>query len=133
MLIQLYNPQQGHAALLEAWPKIKDQLQAGKKINLEIKQATRSSEQNMMFHSLIGKIHKAMSEAGSTWGEEDIKRLLIDQWAHETGKKIGRVVPSLDGERIVQLGLQSHKFTVEETSEFIEFLFAWAADKGIEL
>jgi hypothetical protein len=133
VLIQLHNPQQGHAAILEAWPKIKGQLQAGKKINLEIKQATRSSEQNMMFHSLIGKIYKAMAAAGSTWGEEDWKRLLIDQWAHETGRKIGRVVPSLDGERVVQLGLQSHKFTVEDTTEFIEFLLAWGAQRGIEL
>ena len=133
MIIQLYNPQQAHAALLEAWPKIKGQLQAGKRINLEIKQATRSSEQNMMFHSLIGKIYKAMASAGSTWGEEDWKRLLIEAWAHETGRKIGRVVPSLDGERVVQLGLQSHKFTVEDTTEFIEFLLAWGAQRGIEL
>ena len=49
-----------------------------------------------------------------------------------TQYKIGKVAPSLDGERVVQLGLQSHKFTVEEGSEFIEWLMAWMADKGIE-
>jgi hypothetical protein len=45
---------------------------------------------------------------------------------------VGKVAPSLDGERVVQLGLQSHKFTKEEGSEFIEWLLAWMADKGIE-
>jgi hypothetical protein len=28
--------------------------------------------------------------------------------------------------------MQSHKFTVEEGSEFIEWLLCWMADKGIE-
>ena len=47
--------------------------------------------------------------------------------------KIGRVAPSLDGQRVVQLGFQSHKFTVEDASEFIEWLYAWAAEKGLEI
>jgi hypothetical protein len=34
---------------------------------------------------------------------------------------------------VVQLGLQSHKFTVEDSSEFIEFLIAWATNKGIDV
>jgi hypothetical protein len=54
------------------------------------------------------------------------------QTEHFLPRKIGKVAPSLDGERVVQLGLQSHKFTVEEGSEFIEWLLAWMADKGIE-
>ena len=37
------------------------------------------------------------------------------------------------GHKIVQLGLQSHKFTTAESSEFIEFLYAWAANKGLTL
>ena len=86
-----------------------------------------------MYHSLIGGIAKAMKAAGSTWSADDWKRLLIDQWAHETNRKLGKLAPSLDGERIVQLGMQSRKFTVEEGSEFIEWLLAWAAQKGIEL
>jgi hypothetical protein len=86
-----------------------------------------------MFHSLIDKINKAMRVAGSTWTADDWKRLLIDQWAHDTNRKIGKVCPSLDGERIVQLGLQSHKFTTTESSEFIEFLLAWSALKSIDV
>ena len=132
MNITLYSPEQAHIVLKDLWPKIKETLQTGKKLRLEVKRSTRSSDQNAMFHSLIDSIAKQMKAAGSAWSSDDWKRLLIDQWAHETGRKIGKVAPSLDGERVVQLGLQSHKFTVEEGSEFIEWLMAWMAEKGIE-
>ena len=132
MNITLYSPQQAHTVLKDLWPKIKETLQAGKKLRLEVIRSTRSSDQNAMFHSLIDLVAKQMKAAGSAWSSDDWKRLLIDQWAHETGRKIGKVAPSLDGERVVQLGMQSHKFTVEEGSEFIEWLLCWMAEKGIE-
>jgi hypothetical protein len=115
------------------WPMLKSMLIAGHRMTIEIKQSKRSVEQNSMFHSMIDKIAKQMATAGSTWTSDDWKRLLIDQWANDTNRKIGKVSPSLDGERIVQLGLQSHKFTTAESSEFIEFLLAWSADKGIDV
>jgi hypothetical protein len=132
MIVNLHNPQQGYAVLKDLWPKIKETLQAGKQLRLEVKKCTRSTDQNQMFHALINKISSEMAKIGSKWTADDWKRLLIDQWAHETGRKVGKVAPSLDGERVVQLGLQSHKFTKEEGSEFIEWLLAWMADKGIE-
>jgi hypothetical protein len=132
MNITLYSPEQAHIVLKDLWPKIKETLQTGKKLRLEVKRSTRSSDQNAMFHSLIDSIAKQMKAAGSAWSSDDWKRLLFDQWAHETGRKIGKVAPSLDGERVVQLGLQSHKFTVDEGSEFIEWLLCWMAEKGIE-
>ena len=132
MIIRLNNPQQAHSALKDLWVKIKENLQAGQELRLEVKKATRITDQNDMFHALIDKVHKEMKAAGSEWTAEDWKRLLIDAWAHETGRKIGKIAPSLDGQRVVQLGLQSHKFTKEEGSEFIEWLLAWMANKGIE-
>jgi cell division protein FtsL len=132
MIFNLHNSQQAHTVLKDLWPKIKETLQAGKQLRLEVKKATRSTDQNDMFHALIDKVYKAMKGAGSEWLADDWKRLLIDQWANETGRKIGKIAPSLDGQRVVQLGLQSHKFTKEEGSEFIEWLLCWMAEKGIE-
>jgi len=129
----LYNAQQGHAVLKDLWPQIKATLMAGQKLRIEVKQSRRSAEQNDMFHGIIHKIHIAMKGVGSKWTADDWKRLLIDQWAHETNRKIGKVAPSLDGERVVQLGLQSHKFSIEDGSEFIEWLLAWAAQKEIDV
>jgi len=132
MIFTLHNSQQAHTVLKDLWPKIKETLQAGKQLRLEIKKTSRSTDQNALFHALFNKISLEMAKVGSKWIADDWKRLLIDQWAHETNRKIGKVAPSLDGERVVQLGLQSHKFTVEEGSEFIEWLLCWMADKGIE-
>ena len=133
MIFVLQTPQQASDVMRHVWPKVKAALEAGKSLRMEIKSQGKSRDQEEMYHSLIGSIAKAMKAAGSTWSADDWKRLLIDQWAHETNRKIGKVAPSLDGERVVQLGLQSRKFTVEDGSEFIEWLLAWAADKGIEL
>jgi hypothetical protein len=134
MKVTCWEPAQAHKEMMNViWPTLKAMLMAGHRMTIEIKQSKRSTEQNAMFHSLIDKINKAMAAVGSTWTADDWKRLLIDQWAHDTNRKIGKVCPSLDGERIVQLGLQSHKFTTMESSEFIEFLLAWSALKGIDV
>ena len=134
MKVTVWEPVQAHKEMLTViWPTLKSMLMAGHRMTIEIKQSKRSVEQNAMFHGIITKISKSMKSAGSTWTADDWKRLLIDQWAHDTNRKIGKVCPSLDGERVVQLGLQSHKFTTSESSEFIEFLLAWSAQKGIEV
>jgi hypothetical protein len=132
MIFTLQNSQQAHTVLKDLWPKIKETLQAGKQLRLEVKKANRSTEQNDMFHALIDKITKEMKAVGSVWSADDWKRLLIDQWAHETSRTLGRITPSLDGNRIVQLGLLSRKFNKEEGSDFIEWLLCWMAEKGIE-
>ena len=134
MKVTVWEPVQAHKEMLTViWPTLKSMLMAGHRMTIEIKQSKRSVEQNAMFHGIITKISKQMKSAGSTWTADDWKRLLIDQWAHDTNKKIGKVCPSLDGERVVQLGLQSYEFTTSESSDFIEFLLAWAADKGIDV
>ena len=43
----------------------------------------------------------------------------------------GRIVPSFDGRRIVQLGIQSRDFYVKEAAAFIEFLYAFGAARGV--
>ncbi len=133
MIYELNNPQQARQFLQKLWPEIKNHFAAGDKLVLQLKKATRSVSQNAKFHAMIGMIGISMRQVGSTWTDDDWKRLLIDQWAHETGRKIGRVAPSLDCERVVQLGWQSHKFTVAEATDFIEWLYAWATEKGIDI
>jgi hypothetical protein len=128
----LHNVQQGVAVITELTPRIKARLQAGRKLYLSISEETKTREQETHYHALIGDIHKAMRSAGSNWEYDDWKRLLIDQWAQDDGQQGSRVAPSLDGKRIVQLGLQSRKFTVKQGSSFIEWLLAFCADKGIE-
>jgi hypothetical protein len=127
----LFNPQQAHKVLAEAWIQIKAELIAGHKITLSVTKLTRSGQQNAMFHSLIGEIAKQAQHAGARWDTESWKRFLVDQWSKDTGRSSGRVAPSIDGERVVQLGRQTRKFTKDEASEFTEWLLAWCAENGI--
>lgn len=133
MNVTLYSPQQGHKVLSDAWTQIKAELMAGHKISLTFKKQTRSDQQNKLFHAIIGDIAKQAQHAGARWDTESFKRFLVDQWAHETGRKIGKVAPSLDGERVVQLGIQTRHFTKAEASEFTEWLISWATQNGVEV
>ena len=131
MIYHLETPEQATFTMQSLWPKIKSALQAGKKLSLEIKPEKKSREQEEKYHAMIGEIAKQAQHVGSKWSSDDFKRLLIDQWASETNRKLGRLVQSLDGDRIVQLGMQSRKFSKEDASEFIDWLEAWGATNGI--
>lgn len=110
---------------------------------IEIKpwEETRSVPQNDTFHMLIGQIRKSgkfifMDRAD--WSEEDIKRLLIDAFAQvrrEEGRPLRndpRMVPSIDGQRMVQLNVSSSGMAKAEANEFIEFLLSYMAALGVD-
>lgn len=95
----------------------------------------KSLQQERLYHSLINQIAKQAMLHGSRWNSESWKRFLIDQWAHESGEmaSISKVMPSIDGQRVVQLGHQSRRFTKEQAISFTEFMLAWAATNGITI
>jgi hypothetical protein len=115
------------------WPKVKEALAAGRKLTLEIKDASRSNEQNEKFHAIIGDIAKQAQHMGAKWSAEDWKRMLVWQYCKDNQLDCGKVVPSLDMTGIVQLGMQTRKFTKEQASEFVSFLICWCDENGIEL
>ena len=95
----------------------------------------KSLQQVRLYHSIINQIAKQAMLHGSRWNSESWKRFLIDQWAHESGEmaSISKVMPSIDGQRVVQLGHQSRRFTKEQAISFTEFMLAWAATNGITI
>ena len=133
MKIKLHNAQQGHAEILRVWPEIKNALISGHKLEVEIRRESKSRDQEEMYHALIGSIAKQASHLGAKWDAEDWKRFLVWQFSKENGTDTGRLVPSLDGTGIVQLGLQTRKFTKDEASQFTEWLLAWAAQNGVNV
>jgi hypothetical protein len=127
----LTNKQQALSLLRNIWPKVLEALESSKELVLEIKLANKSREQEEKYHSMIGEIAKQAQHMGASWDAESWKRLLVDQFCKDTGLKTGVVMPNLSGDGIVQLGFQTRKFTKEQASEFVEWLYAWGADKGI--
>ena len=102
-----------------------------------ISEPAKKREQEEKYHAMIGDISRQCTFIGKKWKTEDWKRLLIDAFAQvmrEVGTPLhhdGRVVPSLDHGRVVQLGIQSRDFYVKEAAAFIEYLFAWGSDQPV--
>jgi len=125
------NKDNATAVMGNLWPKVKEALASGKQLTLEIKNASRSCPQNSKYHAMIEEIARQASHLGAKWDAEDWKRLLLNEFAKQANLPQGRIVPSLDGSGIVQLGLQSRKLTKEQASEFVEFLYAWSTQNGV--
>ena len=133
MKFYLDDEQQGLAAFRNAWSKCLVALKNGKQFQVEIRYKQRSNDQNEKYHAMIGDIAKQAQHMGAKWSAEDWKRLLVDQYLRETENLQGKIIPNLDGSGIVQLGYQTRKFTKEQASEFVEWLYSWAANNGINL
>jgi len=119
------------ALMANLWPKVKEALASGKKLTLEIKNASKSRDQEEKYHAMIGEIAKQAQHLGAKWDAESWKRLLVDQFCRDNDIKTSVVIPNLSGDGIVQLGMQTRKFTKEQASEFVEWLNAWGAEHGI--
>lgn len=127
----LYNPQQAYSVILSLWSVIKPTLMAGHKLLVSVGPVSKTREQEEKYHAMIGEIAKQARHLGSSWDEESWKRLLLDEFAKETNRSRGRLIPSLSGDGVVEVGLLSRKFSVNDGTEFIEFLNAWAAEHGV--
>ena len=131
MKFQLTDESQAKALMTGLWPKVLKALQT-KQLTLEIKDAIKSRDQEEKYHAMIGEIAKQAQHLGAKWDAEDWKRLLVDQFIKDmNGLGASKIIPSLDGSGIIQLGFQTRKFTKEQASEFVEWLHAWGATNGI--
>ena len=133
MILHLTSTEQAKTSIRLNWDKIKKALDSGKHLTMEIKLASKSREQEEKYHAMINDIAKQAQHLGAKWSSEDWKRLLVDQYLRETENIHGKIVPNLDGSGIVQLGFQTRKFTKEQASEFVEWLYSWSANNGINL
>lgn len=104
---------------------------------MRIAPPAKSRDQEEKYHAMIGDIAAQCLFMGKKWEREDWKRLLVDAFAKAMRdantpiKHEGHVVPSLDGERVVQLGIQTRQFSVREACEFVEYLYAYGSEQGV--
>ena len=104
---------------------------------VQISEPKRKDIQSEKFHAMIGDIAKQCEFMGGKLDADDWKRLLVDMFAkvmRDLGTPLhhdGRVIPSLDYERVVQLGIQTRDFWVREAADFIEYIHAFGAEKGV--
>lgn len=124
MNVILHNAQQGHAALMAIWPQIKAHLMAGQPMVLEVKEKTRSSEQNARMWALLTDVSRQVDWYG--------QKLTPDEWkdVFSASLKKQKAVPGLDGGFVI-LGQRTSKMSIREMGELMELIEAFGAQKGV--
>lgn len=135
------NPIDAHKIVTGAiWKTLKALTMAGNRVAVRICDPEKSRDQEEKYHAMISEIAAQVPVNGRTLDDETMKRLLVDQFKADTlvdmaddWKKFGTLEmrPSLDGQRVVVLGVQTRRFSVRLGSAFIEWLYAFGADAGV--
>lgn len=100
---------------------------SGKTWTLELRERTRTDEQNDALHGLIYQILKQRQHLhGVRMSKESYKAIFM----HALGQEMP-MLPTLDGDGFFPAGLRSSKLTVGEFSSLIEIILAWCAKEGL--
>ena len=130
--LSLFNPQQAHSAIAHAWMQAKALLMAGHRLVLTITPETRTQAQNRLMWPLLTCFSKQLQ-----WPiNGQMVYMSPDDWkdvltAAFKGESV-RIAMGLDG-GVVMLGQRTSKFTKSQFSDWIEFLYATAAARGVQL
>jgi len=96
---------------------------------VEIKPATRSTDQNAKLHAMFGDVSKQATLHGRKLTAAQWKVIFISGHAVATG--IGAdVLPGIEGE-FVNIRESSAQMGVKRMASLIEYMLAWGADHGI--
>ena len=124
-ILRLHNAQQGHKALMTAWPDMKAWLMAEHALEVEIRPERRSTEQNARMWAMLADVSRAVVWHG--------RRLTSEEWKHVFSAALSKqdVVPGLDGGFVV-LGKSTSSMSVRELSELIDLIDAFGTQRGVE-
>lgn len=124
MRIVINNAQQIPSATRRIEMQAKADLMAGRRIELSLKEATRSTEQNARMWAMLAEIAAQVVWHG--------RKLTACEWKHVFSASLKRqdVVPGLDGGFVV-LGTSTSKMTIREMGDLMELMSAFGAQQGV--
>jgi hypothetical protein len=125
MKMTLFEPTQAHKVLTQQiWPLIKASIIAGHRMMIEVKQETRSLEQNSRLWAMLTDLSKQVNWYG--------RKLTPEEWKHVMTAALTKqdVVPGIDGGFVV-LGKSTSKMTKGEMSELQTLIEAFGAQQGV--
>ena len=124
----IYEPVQGHKALLEAWNWVKPMVMEGHRLNVVIKPETRSLAQNNLMWSCLTDLSTQLQWCGKKMTPEGWKDFIT---AHIDGQDI---VPNMDGTGFVTIGRgkSTSNMTIAEMTEVIEQCHAFGTLQGVK-
>lgn len=96
---------------------------------LELREPTRSIEQNAALWSLLGQVQRQRSTLhGHKMTDKKWKVVFMEEWGAEMD-----YLPRLDGDGMFPAGHRSSQLVVEEMSSLLEFILAWMATEGLTI
>ncbi len=93
---------------------------------LNIREATRTTEQNAKLWAMLSDLARAKPE-GRDYPTDVWKALAMAMCGHKV-----RFEPALDGDGVVPIGFRSSRMTKAEMSDLIEAIYAYGAEHGVE-
>lgn len=133
LTIELHNRQQAWIAIkAQLYPFLATALQSGRRLILTLKFETRSQAQNRLMWPLLTEFSRQLD-----WPVNgQMSKLEPDEWKDVLTaafrKESIRLAMGIDG-GMVMLGQRTSRFTKEEFGNWIEFLYATAANRGVKL
>lgn len=94
---------------------------------VEVKEATRTLEQNALLWALLSEIESQCDWHGLKLSAEEWKDLL------SAGLMKSKVVPNMEGNGFVILGQRTSKMSKRDFSDLVELIHAFAAERGVVL
>jgi len=125
LTIRLFNAQQGHKAVQDAWQTVKAWLTAGHRLVLEVKPETRSLAQNSRLWAMLTDISRQVDWYGNKLTPEEWKDVF------SAALKKQKVVPGLDGGFVV-CGQRTSRMTKSEMSDLQELMSAFGSERAVE-
>lgn len=99
----------------------------GKPWTLELRERTRTDDQNDALHGLIDQILKQRPKlAGMTMDKVKYKAVFMQALGHEM-----IMLPTLSGDGFFPMGLSTSKLTVGEFADLITYILAWCAEQEL--
>lgn len=92
---------------------------------VQISEPTRTGEQNSRLWASLSEVSRQVDWYG--------KKLDPESWKHlftSSLKKL-EVVPNLEGNGFVALGLSTSKMTKKELSDLLELIYAFGSERGV--
>ena len=133
LTINLLNRQQAWEALqARVYPYLKDALQNGKQLVMTLKPETRTQAQNRLMWPILTEFARQLE-----WPVNgQLVKMEAEEWkdvltAAYKAESV-RLAMGLNG-GVVMLGQRTSKFTKTEFAEWVEFLYATAAARGVKL
>ena len=122
--LSLWNAQQGHQAIAQAWTVMKAALMAGHRLTMEVRPEKRSSAQNRRLWAMLTDVSRQVDWHGN--------KLQPDEWKEVFTAALNRqkVVPGIDGGFVV-IGSRTSRMTKAEMSELQELMAAFGAEHGV--